>query len=53
MPYYDDDHMIMLSAIIDNTADSIRFYHHGNNWQRKIESLGKITSFDPTETLII
>jgi CRISPR-associated protein Cas2 len=43
----------MLSAIIDKTADSIRFYHLGNNWQRKIESLGKITSFDPTETLII
>lgn len=43
----------MLSAIIDNTADSIRFYYLGNNWQRKIESLGKITSFDPTEILII
>jgi CRISPR-associated protein Cas2 len=43
----------MLSAIIDNTADSIRFYYLGNNWQRKIESLGKITSFNPTETLII
>lgn len=43
----------MLSAIIDNTADSIRFYYLGNNWQRKIESLGKITSFDPIETLII
>ena len=43
----------MLSAIIDNTADSIRFYYLANNWQRKIESLGKITSFDPTETLII
>lgn len=43
----------MLSAIIDNTADSIRFYYLGNNWQRKIESLGKMTSFDPTETLII
>lgn len=43
----------MLSAIIDNTADSIRFYYLGNKWQRKIESLGKITSFDPTETLII
>lgn len=53
MPYYDDDHMLMLSGIIDNTTDSIRFYHLGNNWQRKIESLGKITSFDPTETLII
>lgn len=43
----------MLSAIIDNTADSIRFYYLGNNWQRKIESIGKITSYDPTEALII
>ena len=40
-------------AIIDNTADSVRFYFLGNNWQRKIETLGKITSFDPTEALII
>ena len=43
----------LLLATIDNTADSIRFYYLGNNWQRKIESLGKMTSFDPTETLII
>ena len=43
----------ILSAIIDDTADSIRFYYLGDNWQRKIESLGKITSFNPTETLII
>lgn len=43
----------MLSAIIDNTADSVRFYFLGNNWQRKIETIGKITSFDPTEALII
>ena len=43
----------ILTVIIDNTADSIRFYYLGNNWQRKIDSLGKMTSFDPTETLII
>jgi CRISPR-associated protein Cas2 len=43
----------MLLSIIDDTADSIRFYYLGNNWQRKIESFGKITSFDMTETLII
>ena len=42
-----------LSSIIDDTSDSIRFYFLGNSWQRKIETLGKRTSFDPTETLII
>lgn len=43
----------ILSSIIDDTIDSIRFYFLGNNWQRKIETIGKRTSFDPTETLII
>ncbi len=43
----------ILSSLIDDTTDSIRFYFLGNNWQRKIEILGKMTSFDPTETLII
>ena len=28
-------------------------YHLGSNWQRKIETLGKVTSFDPTDTLIV
>lgn len=43
----------ILSSIINDTTDSIRIYHLGNNWQEKIETLGKLTSFDPTETLII
>lgn len=43
----------VLSSIIDNTTDSIRFYFLGNNWQQKIESLGKVTSYNPTELLII
>lgn len=43
----------ILSSIIDETADSIRFYYLGNNWQRKIETLGEITSYDPTDSLII
>lgn len=43
----------ILSGIIDNTTDSIRFYFLGNKWQQKIETLGKKTSFDPTETLIV
>lgn len=42
-----------LSSIINNTTDSVRFYFLGNNWQRKVETLGRITSFDPTDTLII
>ena len=43
----------ILSSIIDDTKDSIRFYFLGNNWQRKIETLGKITSFVPTDTMRI
>lgn len=43
----------LLSSIIDETTDSIRFYFLGNNWQRKIETLGKLTSFDPTDAMII
>lgn len=42
-----------LSSIIDKSSDSIRFYLLGNNWQRKIETIGRQTSFDPTEELII
>lgn len=43
----------VLSSIIDKNCDSIRLYYLGNNWQRRVESLGKITSYDPTETIII
>lgn len=43
----------ILSSIIDDTADSIRFYFLGNNWQRRIEKIGKETSYNPTEALII
>lgn len=43
----------IISSIIDDEKDSIRFYFLGNNWQRKIETLGKLTSFNPTEALII
>ena len=42
-----------LDAIINDTTDSIRFYFLGNHWQRRIEQMGKQTSFDPTDTLII
>lgn len=42
-----------LESIIDNSVDSIRFYYLGNNWRGKIETLGRITSFIPTETIIV
>lgn len=42
-----------LQNIINDTTDSIRFYFLGNNWQRKIEKIGKNTSYDPTDALII
>ena len=42
-----------LASIINETSDSIRFYFLGTNWQRRIEKIGKVTSYDPTEELII
>ena len=42
-----------LTSIIDNEKDSIRFYFLGKNWNNKIETIGKETSFDVTSTLII
>lgn len=42
-----------LEVIINNTTDTIRFYFLGKNWQQKIEKIGKTTSYDPTDTLII
>lgn len=42
-----------LKTIIDHELDSIRFYFLGNNWQRRIETIGKVTSFDISSDLII
>ncbi len=42
-----------LEEIINDTTDSIRFYFLGNSWQRKIDTLGKLTSYNPTDTLLI
>ena len=42
-----------LLKIIDGRSDSIRFYFLGNNWHRRIECIGNITSYDVTEELII
>lgn len=43
----------ILESVINNTTDSIRFYFLGNNWKHRIEKIGKETSHDPTDALII
>lgn len=42
-----------LESIMDKENDSIRFYFLGKNWQRKVEMVGRQTSFDPEGTLIV
>lgn len=42
-----------LSLIIDEDKDSIRFYLLGKNWDRKIEIIGKVTSYKFNDELII
>ena len=42
-----------IRGIIDEEKDSVRFYFLGNNWNRKIEDIGKKTSYDVTAELII
>lgn len=42
-----------LENIIDVSLDSVRFYFMGKNWERKIEQIGKETSYDVTSELII
>lgn len=42
-----------LCSIIDDEKDSLRFYYLGNNFDRKVEHFGRITSYDPEGPLII
>ena len=42
-----------LESIMDKENDSIRFYFIGKNWQRKVEMVGRQTSFDLEGTLIV
>ena len=52
-----EDRFVMLKrkieTIIDKENDSVRFYILGNNWERRIEYIGKETSYDVTGELII
>lgn len=42
-----------LQDVIDKEEDNIRFYFLGNNWNKRIEYLGKNTTFAIDKELII
>ncbi len=42
-----------LKDLIDEEQDSVRFYLLGNNWKRRIETIGKDFGLDFTGELII
>ena len=42
-----------IESNIDKELDSVRFYFLGNNWNRRIESIGKSTTYDIDLELII
>jgi CRISPR-associated protein Cas2 len=42
-----------LEFIIDKNRDSLRFYHLGNNWERKVEHLGNKETYNPEEDSLI
>ena len=42
-----------IASIIDMNKDTVRFYFLGNNWNHRVEFIGRQTSFDVTSELII
>lgn len=42
-----------LLDIIDTDTDSIRYYHLGNNWKRRVEHVGAKPAYDPEGTLLV
>lgn len=42
-----------IESAIDNEMDSVRFYFLGNNWNRRIECIGKTTTYAIDSELII
>lgn len=42
-----------IKSAINDELDSVRFYFLGNNWNRRIESIGKSTTFAIDSELII
>jgi CRISPR-associated protein Cas2 len=42
-----------LESIIDPTLDSLRYYHLGSNWQRKVDHVGAKASYNVEGPLIV
>ncbi|MGL4282831.1 CRISPR-associated endonuclease Cas2 [Eubacterium aggregans] len=43
----------ILGEIIDDELDSVRFYHLGNNYQKKVEEMGKNNAIHVEEVLLL
>ncbi|GGJ23398.1 CRISPR-associated endonuclease Cas2 [Paenibacillus hunanensis] len=44
---------VQLEAVIDPTADSLRYYMLGANWKRKVEHVGAKQGYDPEGLLLL
>ena len=56
MNIYPEDLVVIKNkrlTIIDQDKDSVRIYNLGKNWQRKIETLGTDSSYNPESDLLI
>ena len=42
-----------LLKIVDENADSMRFYYLGNNWKKRIEHYGVKKGYDPEGAIIV
>jgi len=42
-----------LSSVMDKSLDSIRFYHLNRNEDRRVETVGRETSFNISDALIL
>lgn len=42
-----------LEEAIDKERDSIRIYNLGKNWERRVETLGKDDSYNPSSDLLL
>ncbi len=42
-----------LEEIIDHEKDSLRFYHLGNDWCRRVDHIGAKPTFNPEEDILL
>ena len=42
-----------LESAIDPVSDSLRYYHLGSNWKRRVEHVGAKAAYDPEGILLV